>query len=119
MTNVVFQYDSEKAMIQNIVIKQHAIKTNKVVDISFMRSVISLAALLSLKFYILRFNRNAMREEIEWNSAQSQDFCILLMSFLQSNGRMFPHVSLHSWHVYCFEVCLVKHGFYSLASRFD
>ena len=56
-------------MIQNIVTKQHAMKTNKLVDISFMRSVISLAALLSLNFYILRFNKNVMREEIEWNNA--------------------------------------------------
>ena len=69
MTNVVFQYDSEKVMIQNIVTRQHAMKTNKLVDISFMRSVISLAALLSFNFYIHRFNRSAMREEIEWNNA--------------------------------------------------
>ena len=56
---------SEKVIFQNIVTKQHAMITKKLVEISFMRSVISLAILLSLNFYILRFNRNAVREEIE------------------------------------------------------
>ena len=56
---------SEKVIFQNIVTKQHAMITNRLVEISFMRSVISLAILLSLNFYILRFNRNAVREEIE------------------------------------------------------
>ena len=65
LTNVVFQYGSEKVIFQKIVTKQNVMITYNLVDISFMRSVISLAALLSLNFCILRFNGNAMREEIE------------------------------------------------------